>query len=223
MISSRDAENHYRQLEHDILKDVSVLNSYISTHGKNMEGNCFYSHHQTDLSVMPRMLMHKRINFVNLLRQRYVKKMIEVGFNAGHSAAIFLHALPKDSIFLSFDLCEHPYTKECFEYLKSKHPQMQRMIEGDSTKTVFQFINENPSELGTYDVFHVDGGHSQEVCISDLNAAHLLLKPGGVLILDDTFIPEIAALVPQIEDLGYRMLFQIPTLEYSHILFEKPF
>ena len=187
-----------------------------------MEGNCFYGHHQKDLNVFPELLMHKRINFVNLLNERYVKKMIEIGFNAGHSASIFLHALPKDSIFLPFDLCEHSYTKECHEYLKSKHPQLQSIIEGDSTITLPQFIRTNPSEVGTYDVVHVDGGHSQAVCISDLNGAHLLLKSGGVLILDDTSIPEITAVIPAILNLGYRMLFQIPTLMYSHILFEKP-
>lgn len=222
MISSRDAEKHYVDLERDIMKDVLVLNSYITSNGESMEGNCFYYHEQKDLNTTPRMLIHKRINFVTLLRHRFVKKMIEIGFNAGHSASVFLHALPKDSSLTYFDLCEHSYTKECYEYLKFKHPQQQRMIDGDSTKTLPQFIRDNPSEVGTYDVVHVDGGHSQTVCISDLNHAHILLKPGGVLILDDTFMPEIAALVPQLEDMGYRMLFQIPTIAYSHILFEKP-
>ena len=222
MISSRDLEKHYLDAEKLIIEDVKVLNSFILAKKEPMEGNCFYLNHQEDLSILPELLIHKRINFFTLLKERYVKKMIEIGFNAGHSASIFLHALPKDSIFLPFDLCEHSYTKECHNYLQTKYPQLHPMMEGDSMKTLPAFINQHPSEIGTYDVVHVDGGHSQEVCISDLNGAHLLLKPGGILILDDTFIPEIMAIIPSLLNLGYRMLFQIPTIKYPHILFEKP-
>ena len=221
MLSSRVAEKHYLDAESRIMEDVKVLNSFIIEHGQLMEGNCFYGHHQQDLNIFPEMLIHKRINFVTLLKERYVKKMLEIGFNAGHSASIFLHMLPKDSVFIPFDLCEHPYTNQCHDYLKSKFPQLKPLVEGDSMKTLPQFINENPSEVATYDVIHVDGGHSQEVCVSDLNGAHILLKPGGVLILDDVFMEEIRATIPALINLGYRMLFQIPTIEYPHILFEK--
>jgi len=222
MFSTKEAEKIYLDAEKYMYEDINTLNSFIISKGCPMEGNCFYLHHQQDLSTSLPELIYKRINYYTLLKHRHVKKMIEIGFNAGHSATVFLHALPKDSIFLSFDLCEHPYTKECFEYLQSKHPQLKHMIEGDSTVTLPKFIEENPSEIGTYDVIHVDGGHSAEVCLSDLRGAHILLKPGGVLILDDTNADEIMCFIPSLEHLGYKMLFQIPTHTYSHILFEKP-
>ena len=222
MISSKEAIKIYVDTEKYIFEDVKVLNSIIISCGCSMEGNCFYLHNQEDLGIRPHQLIYKRVNYYTLLKHRYVKKMIEIGFNAGHSASVFLHALPKDSTFLSFDICEHPYTKDCFQYLQSKHPQLKDMIEGDSTVTLPKFVEENPSEIGTYDVIHVDGGHSAEVCLSDLKGAHILLKPGGVLILDDTFIPEIMNFAYSLEEIGYTMLFQLPTPTYSHILFEKP-
>ena len=224
MISSKNAVINYLDAENHIFKDVKVLNSFIMKSNETMEGNCFYldKYVLDDSNMLDRRLIYKRANMYSLIKERSVKKMIEIGFNAGHSASIFLHALPKDSVFLSFDICEHSYTKDCFTYLASKYSQMKPMIEGDSTITMAKYIEENPSEIGTYDVIHVDGGHSMEVCTADLNNSHILLKPGGILILDDVQDEFIQQCVLALQDIGYVMLLQIPTIIYPHIFFEKP-
>ena len=145
MLSSKEAEKIYLDAEKYMYEDIKILNSFIISKECLIEGNCFYLHHQQDISIFAPRLIYKRINYYTLLKHRHVKKMIEIGFNAGHSATVFLHALQKDSIFLSFHICEHPYTKECFQYLQSKYPQLKNMIEGDSTVTLPKFIEENPA------------------------------------------------------------------------------
>jgi hypothetical protein len=48
-----------------------------------------------------------------------------------------------------------------------------------------RWIQANPAAVGSFDVVHVDGGHSLECATSDLFAAYLLARPGGIIILDD--------------------------------------
>jgi hypothetical protein len=54
----------------------------------------------------------------------------------------------------------------------------------DSRTTLPRWIQANPAAVGSFDVVHV-GGHSLECATSDLFAAYLLAKPGGIVILDD--------------------------------------
>jgi precorrin-6B methylase 2 len=47
------------------------------------------------------------------------------------------------------------------------------------------WIQQNPSHVGTFDVVHVDGGHSVECIVGDLATAVILTRPGGRIIVDD--------------------------------------
>lgn len=96
------------------------------------------------------------------------------------------------------------------------------LITGDSRSTMSDFLRSRPSELGTYDIVHVDGGHQLDVVQSDVKHALSLLKTGGVMILDDTNIPYIDHLGDDLVRRGVvSERFGYPTELYKHRIFTK--
>jgi hypothetical protein len=127
-----------------------------------------------------------------------------------------------DTEFRVFDLNNHMYSKKAFEYLGSQYPQVREMIVGDSTLTLPQYIKDRPDQIGTYDIIHVDGGHSQDIVISDIFFTDMLLKSGGIMIIDDTNIPHIQNTIERLLRKGYTFLHQLPTFGYMHCFLVKP-
>jgi len=211
-------ESYFRHTEPLVEPHVNALDSILEGLGESLEGNCFY-HGNTNLTSW--FFVFKRINFVNVIKDHSVKKMIEIGFNAGHSALLFLSALPQDGTLLAFDLNDHTYAKPCFAYLKDQFPQLTKFIAGDSKQTLKEYILQNPSEIGTFDCIHVDGGHDKETAFSDVQHSDLLLRKGGILILDDTQLNDILDIVPALLNQGYSFLYQIPTYGFSHVCMMK--
>ena len=222
MDNSKAALDYYTSLEKDLHEDVFILNELVKESQEELEGNCFYHGAKPGEELLTSwFLRYKRMNLAYCIKSRSCKKVLEIGFNAGHSAAIFLHALPEDGELVIFDLCNHSYTIPCANFLSNRHSQFKKMFVGDSRNTLSKFIELNPSEKETYDVIHVDGGHSTGILGSDLLHADLLLKRGGLLILDDTQLNEMQSYVPRILDNGYTFVYQIPTFGFMHTFFEK--
>lgn len=48
-----------------------------------------------------------------------------------------------------------------------------------------------PSELGTFDLIHIDGNHDYHGVTNDLNHCWPILNEGGIIALDDIYFPEI--------------------------------
>ena len=84
-----------------------------------------------------------------------------------------------------------------------------------------QVFNENLSLYESFDCVHIDGGHDEETVKSDIQNSHYFLKKGGILILDDTQMPEISKFIPAILTLGYTFIYQLPTFGFSHVCFQK--
>ena len=53
----------------------------------------------------------------NLVKEHNPKNILEIGFNAGHSACCFLNASPKSKMY-TFDICQHGTEKKAYEVLK---------------------------------------------------------------------------------------------------------
>jgi predicted O-methyltransferase YrrM len=102
---------------------------------------------------------------------------MEIGFNSGFSTLLMLLTNPTARI-TCFDLGEHKYTVPCYEKLKETFGERINIIIGDSTKTL-----QNVTDV--YDLIHIDGGHSDEVAISDIQNSYRLSRPGTILIMDD--------------------------------------
>jgi hypothetical protein len=218
MNSSKPAIDFYKSLEPQIQEKVAAIDALVEKSEVDLEGNCFY-HGNTKLTDW--RFTYKRVNYASIIRDFQVKRMLEIGFNAGHSSVVFLEAMPKDGEYISVDLGEHPYSRPCFEYLQTQYPQLKEYIVGDSRKTLPEFLTTHPENVESFDCIHVDGGHSVEVVLSDIQYSHSLLKPKGILIVDDTQIPEILQTIPLLLQTGYTFIHQIPTFGFSHVVLQK--
>jgi predicted O-methyltransferase YrrM len=113
--------------------------------------------------------------------------VLEIGFNAGHSADTFLNN--NSSLNLtSFDLGEYKYNKSAKEFIDSNYPGRHNLIYGDSTITIPEFINKNPNIR--FDVIFIDGGHEYSIVKADMENCMRLSKKDTIVILDDTIFTE---------------------------------
>jgi hypothetical protein len=159
---------------------ANALTEVARLSGDNLEGNCFTNHATTQRNEG---LLSKRINLLEVAR--HGKQILELGFNAGHSALLFLLGCQPDAEITFLDIGGHPYVLPCFEYLKRISPSIQRnMIIGNSLHLLPKMVLKE-GQKEQYDIIHMDGGHGHECVINDLILLYMLLKPGGYLIVDD--------------------------------------
>jgi hypothetical protein len=180
-----DYENHLVEKQ-KILDDLKEL---IIDSKSSLEGNSFYVHGTLDLHTD---LYTKQLNIFWCGKQA-ITKMCEIGFNAGHSTMLLLLGRDKTPLdFTIFDIGHHSYTKPCLNYIKSKFSHINfEYIEGDSTVSMPKWIAVNNTHIGLYDVVHVDGGHTEHCISNDMKNADILVKNGGIIIIDDTNMPHI--------------------------------
>jgi hypothetical protein len=171
-----------------INNNINKTKAYIDTNllpiiyncGELLEGNIFTIHHTT---VYTDVYLNKSKNISNLVLNKSIKKVMEIGFNSGFSTLLMLISNPNINI-TCFDLGEHKYTIPCYEKLKETFGDRINIIIGDSTKTL-QNVND------IYDLIHIDGGHSTEVADSDIINSYRLSKKGTILIMDDYDFPNL--------------------------------
>lgn len=168
--------NHHLSVIEKIVRDSL-------SQGEMFEGNCFYYHNTfiTDESFFP-----KHLNIMQVSKTG--NNIVEIGFNAGHSALLML-AANKNAHIHAFDICYHPYTKPCIEYLNSQYNNRITLHEGNSHITLKDFVDTNPSYK--FDVLHVDGNH--EYCHTNIDffLSKRMSRPGAYCIYDDTGIQYI--------------------------------
>jgi hypothetical protein len=147
----------------------------------NLEGNCMYLH----------FTFNKDMDKIDVRRNLYncAKKsasVLEIGFNAGHSCMLFCNA--NHSIkALCFDMCYHKYTKCCVDYLGLKYNV--QMVVGDSRNTTFGLTGQS------YDLIHVDGGHSKELAFKDIINCRNVAHEKTILIIDDANYQQITDII----------------------------
>jgi predicted O-methyltransferase YrrM len=110
------------------------------------------------------------------------KYMMEIGFNAGHSADILLGA-SEDSFLVSFDIGLHEYVKKGKEFIDKKYPNRHKLILGSSIDTLPIFIKENPTTK--FDLLFIDGAHNYDICKQDFLNCRTLASSNNVVIMDD--------------------------------------
>ena len=132
------------------------------------------SHHTTDFTDV---YVNKVKNISNILLNKNIKHVMEIGFNSGFSALLMLLSNPNITV-TCFDLGDHKYTMPCYEKLKESFSNRINLILGNSLQTL-------PNINDIYDLIHIDGSISTEFVASDIINSYRLSKLGTIIILND--------------------------------------
>jgi hypothetical protein len=163
------------------LKRIAEL---VKQSGERLEGNIFYADlgdHYGDQPPDAGLAPARR----NVWRAvRFKERLLEVGVNAGHSALLALSSNPRLEYY-GVDIMSHVYTAECVDFLKGEFPGRVHLFTGDS-REVLPWLVSRRAELA-FDIFHVDGGHTEEVCRSDMGNCVRIASGhrGRHVLLDD--------------------------------------
>ncbi len=126
----------------------------------------------------------QQMDLIGLVNTGSAKTIMEIGFNAGHSADLLLSSKP-DVTLVSFDIAVHKYIDIAKEYIDMKYPGRHVLIKGDSMITIPQYINDNPGK--NFDLIFIDGGHELDQAMCDLMNCRQLAHSETIVALDDTF------------------------------------
>ena len=128
--------------------------------------------------------------FKLLIKMKSPKRVMEIGFNGGHSAELFLSLSP-DVRVVSFDIGEHEYYKLGKEYIDKKFPGRHRLVLGNSVKTVPEYARGYPHDV--FDLIFIDGSHEFDDAMADIVNCRQLANSETMVIIDDTiYNPEWA-------------------------------
>ena len=178
-----DYEPFYKEYKQHLDNITKILSKF-----DLVEGNVF-GHHGTDATTYPRTEFRSKRRLLSLLALSK-KNILEVGFNAGHSALLLLTANP-DLKYTAIDLNFNPYVIECFDYLKSVFGDRICLQVGDSQIELPKLLDKNSS----FDGYIIDGGHSIPVAQSDLLNIIKYAGNDAVICFDDSDSPKLRALL----------------------------
>jgi Methyltransferase domain len=163
------------------LKRIAEL---VQQSGESLEGNIFYADLDDRYVDQPPEggLAPARRNALRAVR--FKERLLEVGVNAGHSALLALSSNPRLEYY-GVDIMSHAYTAECIDFLKGEFPGRVHLFTGDS-REVLPWLVSRRAELA-FDIFHVDGGHTEDVCRSDMSNCIQIAggERGRHVLLDD--------------------------------------
>lgn len=168
----------------NISKSKDIINStllhIIHDIGEPLEGNIFMYHHTTNYTDI---FINKAKNISKLVMGNNIKNVLEIGFNAGFSALLMLITNPKIHI-TCMDIAEHKYTMPCYYILKEIFGKRIDFIKGDTLLNL-------PEHNGNYDLIHIDGGHSDELVINDVEQSFRIANNKTIILMDDYDFPNI--------------------------------
>jgi predicted O-methyltransferase YrrM len=107
-----------------------------------LEGNIFMTHHTTYYADV---FLNKVKNISNLVLNKNIKSVMEIGFNSGFSTLLMLISNPNIHI-TCYDLGEHKYTIPCYQKLREIFKDRINIIIEDSRETL-------PSDNDIYDLW----------------------------------------------------------------------
>lgn len=103
------------------------------------------------------------------------KNMLEIGFNAGHSAYMWLTLFPELKLH-AIDICQHSYTLYHMEKLKEIFGDRFTYGKGDSRKLNQNFVTK-------FDFVFIDGDHTFEGVSNDYGLCNRAKTPW--ILIDD--------------------------------------
>ena len=119
--------------------------------------------------------------FIRFLHENpQITRVLEIGFNVGHSSAVFLSSNPEIKV-ISVDLGEHQYVYDAKKVIDKHFPDRHQLFIGDSRKLI-------PKLKGKVypDFIFIDGGHLDDIPLKDIRNCLELANNDTILCLDDT-------------------------------------
>jgi predicted O-methyltransferase YrrM len=163
---------------HEQLKNLSIKHKSDSD-VNGLEGNIYTYNGVTTAPFM----ISKMINIFDIAREEK-KNILEIGFNAGNSALVFLMANPYIHLY-AVDICIHSYIKPCVDYLNKHFNNRVTLYEGDSLSVV-PTLKKLSKSIGIY---HIDGWHAKKGITGDMKNCFELSENSSYVIVDDCNIP----------------------------------
>ena len=202
------SSGQYTFEEFSSLDHINKLNEIVVSTGERLEGNCLYQHDKKfEFHRFNKEFLRK--NLFQLCKTS--NSIMEVGFNAGHSVALYTYANPNISV-RSFDICVHKYTKLCSQYITDKTQYDFKLIVGDSRDTLKSY-----DSTSKFDLIHIDGGHGYNAASSDLSECKKFSTKDTLVIVDDAYLSAIARLLHEsiqadtVVEVDYSALNLAPT------------
>lgn len=143
-----------------------------------------------------------------LIRDLRPDNILEIGFNAGHSACCFLNAAPGASL-VTFDICRHGTEWPAYEEL-DKYFDIN-LIEGDSIEEVPKYLANSPEVY--FDLIFIDGNHSGEHPYYDIKNTIDRLNKDGIFIIDDMGTLDVRRAVEKFNWDDFEEITNIPNKE----------
>ena len=137
----------------------------------------------TQLEGYSQQVSEQVIDLITLVNNDDIQSVMEIGFNAGHSAEIFLKFNKKVHL-TSFDINVHEYVKHGVEYIQNNYKDRHVIVYGDSNISVPQYIKDNPGKK--FDLIFIDGGHDYDIANKDMENCLQLCHQNTIIIMDDT-------------------------------------
>ncbi|MGE0724323.1 MAG: class I SAM-dependent methyltransferase [Alphaproteobacteria bacterium] len=123
-----------------------------------------------------------------------VRRSLEVGFGLGYSAAALLHAGVEQHVTIECEPGRLPLARE--NAARAARPgQVLRVLEGPSDLVLPQLVIAGER----FDLMLIDGGHRFDDVLVDSHFARFLVRPGGLMVLDDAKMAATRAVTSWIE------------------------
>ena len=169
------------------IKDITICNiinktkEYINMHlfpliqicGEPLEGNIFTIHSTTNYNTN----LNRAKNISNLVLNKNIKYVMEIGFNSGFSTLLMLMSNPNIKV-TCYDIGTHKYMLPCYEKIKETFGERIDLIIGDSSQTLKELNHK-------YDLINIDGGFHSTVVESNIIDSYRLSKKGTIIIIND--------------------------------------
>lgn len=161
-----------------IAKTVQFINEnlfpIIKEINEPLEGNLFTYHLSTTYFDDFKL---KQKNIIKLANYDNVNEILEIGFNSGFSAVLFLNSNPNIKI-TCVDIATHQYAIPCYNKIKEFYGDRINLLIGSSLDVV-PYINTN------FDLIHIDGAHDGVIAREDIINCYYKSNDKCLIIMDD--------------------------------------
>lgn len=146
--------------------------------------------------------MNRYFKLLDLVREKNPKHIVEIGTWNGKRASEMMAV--SNAYYTGFDLFEDATKESDAEEMNVKeHTELVEvaktiemtglnrfcLIRGNTRETLPKWIESK--EFEPFDFAFIDGGHSEETIRSDYENIRKAISPGGTIVLDDYYVPEL--------------------------------